>query len=157
MITLNETAATLASKEIGDRALQAMTGQTGSQEPAPSMADTPSAFDFNAEMRQTRLRVEELLAQGKIEEAEAYMEERRQVIVAHGYLIRKINQAFFAFHGTYATSPASISPIAGQLQQLRERSKSLGDFLRTVARFGSYQEFLDYLAATGAVPAPAGG
>jgi hypothetical protein len=157
MITLNETAATLASKEIGHRALQAMTGQTGNQEPAPSMADTPSAFDFNAEMRQTRLRVEELLAQGRIEEAEAYMEERRQFIVAHGYRIRKINQAFFAFHGTYATSPASISPIAGQLRQLRERSKSLGDFLKTVARFGSYQEFLDYLAATGAAPAPPGG
>jgi hypothetical protein len=84
------------------------------------------------------------------------MEERRQSIVAHGYLIRKINQAFFAFHGTYAASPASISPVAGQLQQLREGSKSLGDFLRTVARFGSYQEFLDYLTVTGAGPAPAG-
>jgi hypothetical protein len=156
MMTLNETAATLASREIGHRALQGMTAQTGNQEPVPVIADNPNSFDFNAEMRQTRSRVEELLAQGRIEGAEAYMEERRQFIVAQGYLIRKINQAFFAFHGTYATSPASISPIAGQLQELRARSKSLGDFLRTVARFGSYQEFLDYLAATETVPAPAG-
>lgn len=156
MITLNETAATLASEEIGHRALQHMTGQTENREPVPSVAASPGAFDYNSEMRKTRLQVEELLAQGRIEDAEAYMEERRQVMVAHGYRIRKINQAFFAFHGTYATSPASISPIAGQLQQLREGSKSLGDFLKTVARFDSYQEFVNYLAATGTVPPPAG-
>ena len=54
--------------------------------------------------------LEGLLAQGKIEEAEAYMEERRRFLAANGHFIRKINQAFFAFHGSYATSPASISP-----------------------------------------------
>jgi hypothetical protein len=73
------------------------------------------------------------------------MEKRRQLFVANGFLIRKINQAFFAFHGTYATSAASVSPIGDQVRQLRERSTSLEDFLRTVAQFGSYQELLDYL------------
>jgi len=53
-------------------------------------------------MRETRIRVDKLLAQGRIEEAEAYMEERRQEFVAHGYYIRKLNQAYFAFHGAYA-------------------------------------------------------
>ena len=73
------------------------------------------------------------------------MEERRQLMVANGHFIRKINQAFFAFHGSYATSAASISPIDGQLEQLRSRSDTLEDFLKRVAGFGSYQEFLEYL------------
>jgi hypothetical protein len=96
-------------------------------------------------MRETRLRTEELLAQGKIEEAEAYMEERRQLMAANGRFIRKINQAFFAFHGSYATSPASISPIHEQLKALQRRTDSLEEFVKAVARFGSYQEFLEHL------------
>ena len=58
----------------------------------------------------------------------------------HGHFIRKINQAFFAFRGTYATNPASISPIGDQLGELRRRSDSLGDFLKTLAQFDSYQD-----------------
>ena len=45
----------------------------------------PGQFDYNREMRQTRLRVDELLAEGKVEEAEAYMEERRQLFVEQGH------------------------------------------------------------------------
>mgnify|MGYP001418572232 CR=1 FL=1 len=72
--------------------------------------------------------------------------ERHAVDMAeNGFFIRKINQAFFAFHGTYATSVASISPINGQLKDLRSQSDSLEDFLKTVATFGSYNEFLKYL------------
>ena len=69
----------------------------------------------------------------------------RQFLAANGRLIRKINQAFFAFHGSYASSPASVSPINEQLKVLRRRSDSLEDFLKLVASFGSIQEFLDYL------------
>ena len=108
-------------------------------------------FHFNDAMRQTRQRAEELLGQGKIEEAEAYMEQRRQLMAAHGYYIRKINQAFFAFHGSYATSAASVSPIDGQLRELQSRSESVEDFIKTVARFSSYQEFEDHLRAMGTV------
>ena len=96
-------------------------------------------------MRETRLRADELLAAGNIEEAEVYMEERRRVFVENGHLIRKLNQAYFAFYGTYATSAASVSPIGGQMEELRRRSGSVGEFLKTVAEFGTYQEFLDYL------------
>ena len=103
------------------------------------------AFDFNAEMRETRLRAEKLLAAGKIEEAEAYMEERRQLLVENRFFIRKINQAFFAFHGSYATSAASVSPVDEQLRTLQNRTESLADFLKTVARFGSYEGFLGHL------------
>ena len=159
MNTLNETTATLGGREIGDRAYEAMTGETVSRDPPkPPAEPDPDAFDFRAEMRETRLRTEELLAQGKIEEAEAYMEERRLFFADHGHFIRKINQAFFAFRGTYATNPASISPIGDQLGELRRRSDSLGDFLKTLAQFDSYQEFLDHLAETSdAALAPAGG
>ena len=145
MTTLNETAATLGGWEIGDRAYEAMTGIVIDRKPpSPPAARDPGAFDFNAEMRETRQRAEELLAESRIEEAEAYMEERRRDLLRHGYRIRKINQAFFAFYGSYATSAASTSPIEGQLRDLRERSESPGDFLNTVAQFETYEEFLEY-------------
>ncbi len=135
MTTLNETVATLAGQEIGDQALLAMTGQKVDRNPRPPADRDPEAFDFRKEMRETRLRTEELLAEGKIEEAEAYMEQRRRLIVDNGYYIRKINQAYFAFHGSYAHNPASISPVREQLEELRRRSGSLEAFLRLVSTF----------------------
>ncbi len=146
MTTLNETAATLGGWEIGDRAYEAMTGIAYEREPPRAQAERdPGAFDFNAEMQETRQMAEALLSEGRIGEAESYMEERRLGLLEHGYRIRKINQAFFAFYGSYATSAASDSPIEGQLRELRNRSDSLGDFLITVSQFSTYQEFLDYL------------
>ncbi len=149
MTTLNETAATLAGEAIGDRAFTAMTGEPVFREPPRPPSQEPEvdedAFDFNTAMRETRIRTDELLAEGKIEEAEAYMEERRKYMADNGRFIRKINQAFFAFYGTYATSAASISPIDEQLRRLQDASDSLGEFIKTVGRFGSYREFLDYL------------
>ena len=152
MTVLNETAATIAGEEIGERVFTALTipglDQDGQSPPPSRVGRESGGFDFGAEMRETRARVDELLAQGMIEEAEAYMEERRHLFVANGHLIRKINQAYFAFHGTYATSPASVSPIGEQMLQLRAQSNSLEEFLRTVAGFGSYQEFLDHLSTS---------
>lgn len=154
MTSLNETVATIAGKELGDMAYSALTGSpvsTPTPEGAPATAREaePPEFDFRAEMQETRLRVDQLLAEGKVEEAEAYMEERRKLFVAHGYLLRKLNQAYFAFHGTYATGPASVSPIGGQVQELRAKSRSLGDFLLTVAEFGTYEEFAGHLEKLG--------
>ena len=146
MTTLNETAATLGGWEIGDRAYAAMTGIVVDREPPPPSPDPdPGAFDFNAEMRETREHAEALLAEGRIKESEAYMEGRRLELLERGYQLRKINQAYFAFYGSYATSAASVSPIEGQLRGLREQSASLEEFLKTVAQFSTYQEFLDYL------------
>ncbi|MFC1916656.1 hypothetical protein ACFLX1_00775 [Chloroflexota bacterium] len=39
------------------------------------------------------------------------MEQKRQYLAEMSYHIRKLNQAYFAFHGTYADKPAFISPI----------------------------------------------
>jgi hypothetical protein len=100
----------------------------------------PGVFDYNREMRNTRLRVDELLAQGQIEEAEQYMEARRQLFVEQGHNIRKLNQAYFAFHGSYATSPSTGNPIGGQLEWLRGRRPTLHAFVRDIASVSRYQD-----------------
>ncbi len=140
-LALNETAATIAGEELGGQVYRALTGEAVSRPPA---MEAPAGFDFNAEMRRTRLAAEEKLAQGDIAGAEAGMEESRLRFVRHGYNIRKINQAYFAFYGSYATRPGSVSPIGGQLRELRRSSPSLRAFLEEVARFGSYAEFAEH-------------
>lgn len=96
--------------------------------------------EFNREMREIRRVVDEYLARGEIEQAEKFMEQKRQYLASMGYHIRKLNQAYFAFHGTYADSPTSISPIGVELSQLRKQSASLKDFLDAVAAMTSRQE-----------------
>ena len=144
MTTLNETAATIGGRIIGDRAFTAMTGEVFIREPSDDGPD-PDGFDFNAEMRETRLTAEGLLAEGKIEEAESYMKDRRQFLDDHGYFVRKINQAFFARQGSYATSAASVSPIGDQLEELNAGTGSLEEFLKTVGRFDRVRDLEDYL------------
>ena len=157
MRTLNESAADLADDEFGQMVYEAITGHkppeveqpatsSGEVEEPPTAEVDPDAFDFGEEMRKTRLRVDELLASGQIGDAERFMEERRQHFVDNGFFIRKLNQAFFAFNGTYASNPASISPIKGQLEQVRASVDSVGDFIRTMAGFGSIEEFESYLS-----------
>ena len=115
--------------------------------PAPEsgLHDRDEHFGFNEEMRETRLRVDELLANGKVGEAEAYMEERRLFFVENGYPIRRLNQAYFAFQGTYAENAASSSPIAGQLHRFRELSPDLQAFVLRMADISSYPQFLERL------------
>ena len=106
-------------------------------------------FSFDREMRQTRLHVDELLAQNQIEEAEAYMEDRRRLFVDGGYNIRKLNQAYFAFYGSYATSPSAANPIGGQLEWLRAQYPSLRAFVADVSHVNGHPEFLALLARQG--------
>ena len=167
MNTLNETAATIGGDELGRLLYAAITGQQPKESPSSSEAPAPDysellgedTFDFNREMRVTRLKVDQLLTLGEVDEAETYMEDRRGVFVENGFHIRKLNQAYFAFHGTYGTSPASVSPIGGEVEQLRSMTDSVGEFIRTMADFGSYQKFTEYLSgnsAEGTVSIPEG-
>ncbi len=142
MLTLNETAATIAGEEIGDLAYTSLTGEEVTR---PWERGNPARFDYAAQMQETLRRAEEMLAQDDIEGAESYMEERRRLFVANGYNIRKINQAYFAFHGSYATRPGSVSPVGEQMRELRRRSGSLREFMDTVAQFESYGEYLEFL------------
>ena len=151
MNILNETTANIFGEEMSRLLVEHITGDKVPP-PTPGSPASPcpeDRFCFNREMRETRLRVDDLLAEGKVDEAEAYMEERRRLFVENGYSIRKLNQAFFAFHGTYGDSPTSVSPIYGQLQKLRDASDSLADFIHTVQGVSSYQGFLNILAEKG--------
>jgi len=77
-----------------------------------------------------------------IEEAEAYMEERRIIFVENGYNIRRLNQAYFAFHGAYADQPggaAGEDPVGEAVRNLRAQSESLADFVRKIAWVTSYE------------------
>ena len=149
MTTLNETAADLAGEELGAMVYENITGQ-----PAPRAAhpdhegphDHPEAFEFFDEMRETRLEVDRLLEQGRVLEAEAYMEGRRQIFVENGYHLRKLNQAYFAFHGAYGASPSSVSPVQRQVEQVRAHTASVGEFVRVMSQFGDYSEFEAYIA-----------
>ena len=73
------------------------------------------------------------------------MEQKRQFLVSKGYYIRKLNQAYFAFYGTYADSLTSISPIGVELKALREKSASLKEFLETAAAMNSRQDLTQSL------------
>jgi len=141
--TMNETLASMVSKEIGSIVNEKYYPQpenNGSQ-----TQETASGFDFNREMRNIRRAVDKYLAQGEIEQAEEFMEQKRQYLATKGYHIRKLNQAYFAFYGTYADRPTSISPIGPELKKLRGQSASLKDFLETVAGMTSRQNLIESL------------
>jgi len=150
--TMNETTAAIAGKEIGQQVILQYYPEYAPPPPALESSPEPSSgtgspgFNFNAEMRSVRVHVDELLAAGKIDEAEQYMEERRQVFVANGYAIRKLNQAYFAFHGSYADEPggaAGEDPVGPAVRALRASSRSLADFLQTISRMTSFDQLQD--------------
>jgi hypothetical protein len=163
--TMNETTANLAGKEISQAVLARYYPQYLPPEPAPAPDPPPMlepenepepvpVFDFRAEMRETRVTVDELLAEGKIEEAEAYMESRRQMFWDKGFQIRRLNQAYFAFYGAYADQPggaAGSDPVGPAVTELRQRSPSLAHFIRTIARMTSFDELQKALESPAAV------
>ncbi len=147
MTVINETVADIAGREIGELALSRLEGTPPPQATHPAHGPTgqehqaavnPKPFDYQEEMRTTRIRVDELLGAGDVDGAEAYMEERRRIFVANGYLIRRLNQAYFAFHGTYATTGAAgVSIVGQQVEELRRRSPTLGHFIRAAAEISN--------------------
>lgn len=147
--TMNETTASIAGDELGHLLLQQFYPERLNALPLFSQRATLSAdvqgedFNFNAEMRTTRVTTDALLAEGKVEEAEAYMESRRQFFWQHGYAIRKLNQAYFAFYGAYADVPggaAGEDPVGPAVRLLRQRSPSLKVFLETIRAMASFPE-----------------
>jgi hypothetical protein len=139
--TINETVAGMVGSEIAAIVYRIyVPGQTATAAPPP---ESGPVFDFNKTMREIRLAVDDFLARGEVEEAEAFMEQRRQYLAENGYYIRKLNQAYFAFHGTYADSPTSISPIGVELKKLRSQSASLKEFLDTASSITSVRELTE--------------
>jgi hypothetical protein len=154
---INETTASVVEDEIGPRVMKRfypdLANLPDDASDAPPCCLTASArpgatthdFDFNQAMRETRVTADDLLAQGKIEQAEAYMEARRKLFVENGIAIRKLNQAYFAFPGAYNSTPggsptAGRDPIGPAVQDLRARSASVGDFIRAIAQVQSLDD-----------------
>ncbi len=145
LTTLNETVANMVGRELGELLLAeyplaqppsyATIAPISGGIPAGTRATQP--IDFTMEMRDLRRQVESLLAVGKVDEAERAMEQKRLFLGEHGYYIRRLNQAYFAFHGSYADSAGSIDPIGPKLDELRRRSPSLHDFVSAARRFES--------------------
>ena len=149
--TLNETVANIGGREIAHLVQQRfpLPHSNSVAVAADGPRDEPR-IDFRAEMHELRLEVNRLLSERKIAEAETLMEQRRKFLAENGFYIRKINQAYFAFHGLYGDTPASSSPIGPKMLELRRLNPSLGDFIRSVADITSEDE-LDRLLAERAV------
>ena len=139
--TINETLVGIVSKEIGAIVYEKYYSHEDNSDNKPEAKDTD--FDFDREMREIRRAVDKYLAQRDIEQAEQFMEQKRQYLADNDYPIRKLNQAYFAFHGAYADKPSSISPIGDELKKLRQRSDSMKDFLETVAAMTSRQDLAE--------------
>jgi hypothetical protein len=156
---INETVAGIASQELGVLIYDKYYSQypSGPENKAPV---TPG-MDFNAAMRDIRRKVDIFLAQGLVEQAEQYMAEQRLYLAANGYYIRKLNQAYFAFQGTYAYSPTSIDPIGDEIRMLRKNSPSIRHFLAAASvlsnredlreLLGRYQLRLNYRYSNGTI------
>lgn len=145
LVTLNETVANMAGAELGARleALYPLRAADDAPSAAPAASEAPAqplGIDFAVEMRTLRRDVDALLAAGEVDAAERLMEDTRQFLADNGFFIRRINQAYFAFHGSYADTPASSDPIGPALQALRDELGSLEAFVETARELTSRAE-----------------
>lgn len=116
MVSINETLADLFASEI--------LGKPDERK--------PSHNKFRIMMKETRQRVDDLLEKGLLDEAEFYMNKRKEFINSEGYSIRKINQAYFAFHGNYGDSPSSTHNYDKDLKYLLSTYDSFEEFLNEI-------------------------
>lgn len=158
--TMNETTASLIGNAVGRMVLLRYYPdkapppevEGGAAPPAPGQAP---AFSFQAEMRDTRKTVDALLAAGRVADAEAYMDTRRRFFYDHGYVIRRLNQAYFAFYGAYADQAggaAGEDPVGNAVREMWKRSSSPVEFLRSMAGMSSFSDLQRALAARRPTP-----
>ena len=157
MRTINETTASIAGIELGEQLIAKYhPALVQPEEPQKDPADTPEpalatpepVFDYRAAMHETRVTADELLSQGKILEAESYMEARRLIFIQNGYSIRRLNQAYFAFYGAYADTPggaAGEDPVGTAVRALRAQSESLSEFIKRISWITSFERLLQIL------------
>lgn len=139
---INETVADIVGDELGQRALAKFYPELL---PPPGRDDVPAlrygvddatAFDFDAAMAETRAVTDTLLRFGRVKDAEQYMELRRRLFVENGYRLRKLNQAWFAYHGSYGTGAAadvsSPDALAPRIVRLRSATGDPHTFLQVI-------------------------
>lgn len=177
--TINETVASLIGDEVGILTLKRYYPDIAKDKysfvydppkpleeqlsTSPPPEPDPNVFNFNREMFNTRVQVDEYLEQAQelftqadeaeqanraeealslredawnvVETAEQYMEDRRAVFVKNGYQVRKLNQAYFAFYGSYADAPGAsgADPIGPAVRELRAHIPEIDEFLNVAS------------------------
>ncbi len=141
--TMNETTASLVGEWAGQEVVRRFYAPLLHREkllPHPLVAPPREEgrkrrFDFRAEMHRTRVTVDRLLASGQVEVAELYMELQRRYFVDEGYRLRRLNQAYFAFHGAYAESggAAGDDPTGPLVRRLWAVSPTPQAFVHRIA------------------------
>ena len=149
MRTLNETVADIIGDEVAATVLDRWGDPTLTRQPAPA---SPAAVDRSEVLRLLRLEVDELLAAGRVVDAEHRMEEVRAELEVAGVTIRRLNQAYFAWYGTYAARPDAVDPVGGYLREIRSRSPSLADFVQRIRVMDSRADVQRVLVELGGTP-----
>lgn len=138
---INETTADLFGKEIAALVIARYYPELSVPQ-LPTYDDTnviiqtdPNAFNFAAEMNETRVTVDDYLSNGDVEGAETYMEARRIFFFENGFSLRRINQAFFAFYGGYqagggVAGASGADPIGPTILSIRELTASPQEFVQ---------------------------
>ncbi len=132
--TMNETVANI----VGDEIAASLLAAHPDVQPRALPATDRSRSD--AVLSELRRDVDALLADGRVEDAEALMEATRVRLAGLGRDFRRINQAFFAANGVYGDTPASSSPIGPLLHALRGEADSLAAFVAMVREFESLRD-----------------
>ena len=148
MNELNETIANIFGEAISKELMVTYSDDLNMTTCSSKPTHGSTSFDFSLEMKLIRNKVDSLLQTGQIDQAEAFMENKRLFLVSKGYPIRKLTQAYFAFPGTYTDHPAAISDTFDKLVKLQERYPSLREFIWAVSGVSTYQEFLQLVADT---------
>lgn len=143
VIEMNETLAGIMTDEIGQRVIE----KYYPSEVASIEKTDGSRFDFDKEMNETRRNVDIMLQAGEIDVAEQYMQERRNYFERNGYNIRRLNQAYFAFHGIYGKDPGAVSTIYDDMMSLRSSYKTLYGFVNDVSLMTGYARLHEELSA----------
>ncbi len=149
---INESTASFLGGEVGAKVIQRfysaypdVMAQLPKPTPANPAPPAPGTFDIGAALNETRVQVDALLAAGMVADAEAYMETQRQLINSHGYGIRKLNQAYFAFYGGYQAAQGGAGgsdPTGPAITEIRQRSPSLKAWLETMRSITSLDALL---------------
>lgn len=151
---INETVADTFGKEVGQLVLaryypDLLASPSAATAPNPiplAFRRNPLAFDFGREMNRTRVTLDLLLAKGDVNAAEIYLEARRRLFVANGYLIRRLNQAYFAFYGGYQAGGipgvGGEDPIGPAVRDIRRHSPSLRAFVLEVQNVTTREQLL---------------
>ena len=136
---INETTADLVGQEVGEQLIGSL---AAARPPRATATGGAARIDFREFMRATRGRIEELLRASDVDGAEAYMRDRRDELERAGYVVRKLNQAYFALYGSYGEGYAAApdNPVPRLLRELRATSPTLVDFLVRVRAITTVEE-----------------